>query len=50
MTLLITLVALNLLVNLACGIVICTKFYFDTGEYKEDETDYHMISDRGAKK
>lgn len=50
MTLLIILVALNLLVNLICGIVICTRFWTGNGEYKEDESDYHMISYRGAKK
>ena len=37
MTLLTILVALNLLVNLVCGILICTRFYFDTGEYNEPQ-------------
>lgn len=37
MTLLIALVALNLLVNLVCGIVICTRFCFDTSEYNEPQ-------------
>lgn len=50
MTLLTILVALNLLVNLVCGIVLITRFWTGSGEYKEDESDYHMISDRGAKK
>lgn len=34
MTLLTILVALNLLVNLVCGILICTRFYFDTSDNK----------------
>ena len=37
MTLLIALVVLNLLVNLVCGILICTRFYFDTGNNKEEK-------------
>ena len=37
MTLLIALVALNLLVNLVCGIVLCTRFYFDTDNNKEEK-------------
>ena len=37
MTLLTILVALNLLVNLVCGIVLITRFYFDTGEYSEPQ-------------
>lgn len=37
MTLLTILVALNLLVNLVCGIVVCTKFYFDTDNNKEEK-------------
>ena len=37
MTLLIALVALNLLVNLTCGIVICTRFYLDTDNNKEEK-------------
>ena len=37
MNLLISLVALNLLVNLVCGAVLITRFYFDTGEYNEPQ-------------
>lgn len=37
MSLLIALVALNLLVNLVCGIVLITKFYFDTDNNKEEK-------------
>lgn len=42
MTLLIALVALNLLVNLVCGIVLITRFYFDTGEYNEPQPEGAM--------
>lgn len=37
MTLLTILVALNLLVNLTCGIVLITRFYFDKDEYNEPQ-------------
>lgn len=37
MTLLIALVALNLLVNLVCGIVLITRFWTGNGEYNEPQ-------------
>ena len=42
MTLLTILVALNLLVNLVCGIVLITRFYFDTSEYSEPQPEGAM--------
>ncbi|WJZ27873.1 hypothetical protein MOMMJLID_CDS0065 [Arthrobacter phage 1191A] len=42
MTLLIALVALNLLVNLVCGIVLITRFWTGTDEYNEPQPEGAM--------